>query len=170
MHGEATLSNGVKMPMIGLGTWKSPPGVVGQAVRDALNCGYRHIDCAHCYGNEREVGEALAELVGEGAGNVLKRDLLFVTSKLWNTKHHEQDVVPALQHSLDDLQLEYLDLYLIHWPHAFARDEGFATNFPKREDGTGPVYDLEVHFTSTWRGMEEAYRLGLCKVCRRTSP
>ena len=149
--------------MIGLGTWKSSTGVVGQAVRDALTRGYRHLDCAHCYNNEREVGEALKELVGEGEGKVITREQLFVTSKLWNTKHHQQDVVPALKHTLANLQLEYLDLYLIHWPHAFKRDEGFETNFPKHADGTGPVYDFEVQFTDTWRGMEEACRQGLCK-------
>lgn len=107
------------------------------------------------------MGAALGELVGEG--KLLKREDLFVTSKLWNTKHHEADVVPALQHSLAKLGLDYVDLYLIHWPHAFARDERFETNFPKRPDGSGPVYDLDVHFTETWRGMEAAVRAGLAK-------
>ena len=106
------LSNGVAMPAIGLGTWKSDPGVVGSAVEAALRSGYRHIDCAHCYGNEREVGDILQKIVGEGEGKVLGRDRLFVTSKLWNTKHATADVVPALRHTLCNLKLDYVDCYL----------------------------------------------------------
>ncbi|MBM5828700.1 MAG: aldo/keto reductase, partial [Cyanobacteria bacterium M_surface_7_m2_040] len=101
------------MPALGLGTWKAAPGQVGQAVQTALQLGYRHIDCASIYGNEAEVGAALTEAL---AGGVVSRDALWITSKLWNDCHAPQQVRPALERTLADLQLQYLDLYLIHWP------------------------------------------------------
>jgi alcohol dehydrogenase (NADP+) len=98
-------------PALGLGTWKSSPGEVGGAVRTALELGYHHIDCASIYGNEAEIGQALASTFREG---VVQRDQLWITSKLWNDCHAPEDVRPALLRSLSDLQLEQLDLYLIH--------------------------------------------------------
>ena len=156
----ALAGTGDAMPLVGLGTWKSAPGVVGDAVSAALQAGYQHIDCAHCYNNEKEVGTAIANAIRDG---VVKREDLFIVSKLWNTKHGEDQVVGALRHTLAQLQLEVLDLYLIHWPQAFQRTELHTENFPKREDGTGPIYDFDLHFTETWRGMEECVRLGLVK-------
>ena len=153
-------STGDEMPLVGLGTWKSSPDAVKAAVTSAIKAGYRHIDCAHCYNNENAVGEALAEMFHEG---VVKRDDLFICSKLWNTKHGEKQVVGAVKHTLTQLKLKRLDLYLIHWPHAFQSAEGHHENFPKRADGTGPIYDNDLHFCETWRGMEEAVKLGLVR-------
>lgn len=156
--GEAiTLCNGAKMPMIGLGTWKSEPGKVKAAVASALNSGYRHIDCAAVYGNEAEVGEALTECFG--AGKAIAREDVFVTSKLWNTKHHPEDVEPSCRKSLQDLKLDFLDLYLIHWPHGFERGD---IPFPKNEDGT-VRYDY-TDYRETWRAMERLVEGGLVRA------
>lgn len=94
-----TLRSGNAMPGIGLGTWKSSPGVVGEAVRAALELGYRHVDCAAAYGNEKEVGEAIRGAMDAG---ILERGDLFVTSKLWNTMHRPDDVKLALTKTLSD--------------------------------------------------------------------
>ena len=119
------LNNGLKMPLLGLGTWKSKPGEVAKAVEHALKSGYQHLDCAACYGNENEVGNGI-----KNSG--VKREDIFVTSKLWNNKHHPDDVESACRQTLKDLGLDYLDLYLIHWPHAFARGE---EKFPRTAAG-----------------------------------
>ncbi|KAM9744093.1 aldo-keto reductase family 1 member A1-A [Menidia menidia] len=157
MSAFVTLSSGQRMPLIGLGTWKSAPGQVKQAVLAALDCGYRHIDCAAAYGNEREVGEALAVWVGPG--KALRREEVFVTSKLWNTKHDPGDVEEACRTSLAHLGLSYLDLYLMHWPMAFQRGTEL---MPKREDGS--ICYSNTHYRDTWMAMESLVDKGLVKA------
>jgi len=150
------LSSGYTIPWVGLGTWKSKAGEVKAAVETAIDCGYRHIDCAMCYGNEAEVGEALKAKLESGA---VKREDLFIVSKLWNNSHKKETVKAACEKTLKDLGLTYLDLYLIHWPHAFQAGDAL---MPKREDGT-IIYDEETLPTETWEGMEELVEAGLAR-------
>jgi len=151
------LNTGTKLPLIGLGTWKSKAGEVAAAVKTALANGYRHIDCAAIYGNEGEIGGALSEVFAAGS---LKREDVFVTSKLWNTRHAPVDVLPALKQSLSDLKLAYLDLYLIHWPIGFKNVDG--KGFPTNPDGT-LQYSMDA-FEDTWLELEKAVSAGLVKA------
>lgn len=147
-------SNNDKMPAFGLGTWKSGEGEVYNAVKTAIKAGYRHIDCASAYGNEKEVGKALSEIFKEG---LVAREDVWVTSKVWCNMHAKKDVILALKQILSDLQLEYLDLYLIHWPIAQKKEIPFVS---KVEDFI-PLEELPNELT--WEGMEEAVELGLAK-------
>lgn len=142
------------MPAFGLGTWKSEPGEVYNAVKTAVKAGYRHIDCAPIYGNEKEIGKALTECFHEG---LVKREELWITSKLWNTEHLKDDVIPALEKTLEDLQLDYLDMYLIHWPVALKRDVGFPQS---ADDFLSPH---EAPISETWKVMEVAVDKGLTR-------
>ncbi|GLV32462.1 uncharacterized protein CBL_00828 [Carabus blaptoides fortunei] len=147
-------SNGYTFPIIGLGTYKSNPGEVEQAIKDAIEVGYRHFDCAYMYGNESEVGAAIREKINDGT---VKREDIFVTSKLWNTFHSKELVVPSLKQSLENLGLDYLDLYLIHWPYGFK--EG-GELIPMIDDV--PQFS-DVDYLDTWKGMEECVHLGLTR-------
>ncbi|OKL58559.1 hypothetical protein UA08_06059 [Talaromyces atroroseus] len=118
------LNTGAEIPAIGLGTWQDE-GAQEAAVLAALKAGYRHIDTARCYGTEPAVGKAIKQ-------SGVPRNDIFVTSKLWNNRHHPDDVGLALQETLDDLGLEYLDLFLMHWPVAFKRGDD---PFPSDKDG-----------------------------------
>ncbi len=114
MH-TLSLHDGTPFPAFGLGTWLSEPERVYRAVRDAIALGYRHIDAAWIYFNEEEVGRGIREAIS--GGDVAREDL-WVTTKLWNDMHAPQDVLPALEASLELLGLDYVDLYLMHWPVA----------------------------------------------------
>lgn len=142
------------LPIMGLGTWKSKAGEVYQAIRWAIKLGYRHIDCAAVYGNEKEIGQALHDAVAEGD---IKREELFVTSKLWNDAHAPQDVLPALEQTLKDLQLEYLDAYLMHWP--VAQKKGVI--FPEHDDDMVSLADIPLELT--WGEMEKAQKKDLIR-------
>ena len=116
------LNNGLAMPLLGIGTFNGfrddKPITISQAVCQAIKIGYRHIDCAYAYNNETEIGAAIKEAEKKYK---LERSQLFITSKLWNEFHKSEDVEPALKQSLLNLGLDYLDLYLMHWPFAFER-------------------------------------------------
>ena len=142
------------MPAIGLGTWKAAPGEVGAAVRTAIQLGYRHIDCAAIYGNEAEIGAALNSVLSRGE---LAREELWITSKLWNDSHDPGHVRPALERTLADLGLAWLDLYLIHWP--VAQRHGVA--LPSEATELIPLERLPL--ASTWAAMEELVDAGLVR-------
>lgn len=140
--------------MVGLGTWKSEKGEVGKAILTAIKAGYKHFDCAPIYGNEKEIGAAFSEAFTNG---LVKREDIFVTSKLWCDSHERQNILPALRQTLSDLQLEYLDLYLVHWPIAIKH----GIVFP--EEGGEFLKPENAPMAETWKGMEEAHSLGLAR-------
>ncbi|KAK9807822.1 hypothetical protein WJX72_010273 [[Myrmecia] bisecta] len=139
----AKLSSGHEIPIVGMGTWKSKPGEVGEAVKTALRAGYRHIDCAYIYKNEPEVGEAFQTIWKEGK---VKREEVFITSKLWNSEHAAENVAKACRQTLKDLQLDYLDNYLIHWPQT---------------GNEGP--EVQPPIQETWQAMEKLVDEGLVR-------
>ena len=150
----ATFANGDSMPLLGLGTWKSAPGEVGAAVREAIRLGYRHIDCASVYANEPEVGEAIRSAIEAGE---VKRKELWITSKLWCNAHGRDNVEAALRRTLADLGLEWLDLYLIHWPVPIK--PGVA--FPSSGEDLLPPAQMPIR--DTWEGMEGVLEAGLTR-------
>lgn len=152
------------IPALGLGTWKSSPGEVGQAVATAIKIGYRHIDCASIYQNQKEIGTALADALNT---KQVKREKLWITSKLWNNAHAKKHVQPALERTLVDLQLDYLDLFLIHWPINFQAN----IVFPKRPEEFLAPEDIPI--IETWQAMEKMVQKGLCRfigVCNFNLP
>jgi alcohol dehydrogenase (NADP+) len=148
---------GGRMPALGFGTLISDAATTTTATRDALEAGYRHIDCAERYRNEREVGDGLRE--GLAAAGVVREDI-FVTSKLWNTNHRPERVPPAFEASLERLGLDYLDLYLIHTPFAFQPGD---EQDPRDENGN-VIYDKDVTLIDTWRAMEDLVDQGKCRA------
>lgn len=151
---QLKFSNGDQMPMIGLGTAGIPAADSYDAVRSAIQAGYRHFDCAPIYKNEAEVGQALNDAIADGE---VTREELWITSKLWNSNHRYNDVEPACEASLEAMDLDYFDLYLIHWPIATER----GVDWPeKEEDYLSP---FEAPIEDTWTGMEDCLDAGLAK-------
>lgn len=153
-----TLASGARMPAIGMGTFGSDHAahqVVADAVKCAVSIGYRHFDCATIYENEGAIGEVFSELFRKG----FRREDFWITSKLWNDKHGEQDVIPTCEKSLADLHLDYLDLYLIHWPFPNHHPPGCDVN--SRNPHAVPY--IHENYMRTWRKMEELVERGLVR-------
>ena len=152
------LASGALLPAIGLGTFGSD-AVSAEAVADAVvgaaAVGYRHFDCASVYGNEHAIGRSLRQLLASG----IRREDLWITSKLWNDKHGERDVLLSCEQTLCDLQLDYLDLYLVHWPFPNYHPPGCDVH--ARSTGASPY--IHARYMATWRSMEKLVAMGLVR-------
>lgn len=144
------------IPALGCGTLIPDASATISATKDALKVGFRHFDCAERYRNEREVGEALQSGFADG----IRREDLFITTKLWNTNHRPERVKPAYEASLDRLKLSYADLYLIHTPFAFQPGE----DQDPRDPNGKVIYDKEVTLFDTWKAMENLVDQGRCRA------
>ncbi|NQU39836.1 MAG: aldo/keto reductase [Lentisphaerae bacterium] len=158
------LADGTRVPAVGLGTWKIDRAETPELVHAAIACGYRHIDCACDYGNETEVGGGIHRALTEG---LVRRDELWITSKLWNTYHHPDHVRAACERSLHDLGLDYLDLYLIHFPIPQAYipiEERYPPGWFVDPDVPSPRMELApVAVSETWGAMEALVEAGLVR-------
>ncbi|XP_038602355.1 aldo-keto reductase family 1 member B7-like [Tachyglossus aculeatus] len=150
------LLSGASMPLLGLGTWACPPGVIQKAVDVALDHGYRHFDCAYFYQNEEAVGEVVRRRIKERG---VRREDLFIVSKLWNIFHDPGDVRPAFLSSLRSWKLDHLDLYLMHSPMAFQNRGGEL--LPLKN---GLRLQADVDYLDTWKAMERLVEEGLVRA------
>ena len=155
---------GQRMPAVGLGLWKIDADTVGDAVYHAIKLGYRHLDSAADYGNEKQVGEGIARALADG---LCSREELWVTSKLWNTYHRREHVEAACRKSMADLGLDYLDLYLVHFPIALRYVE-FADRYPPEwiydPAAAEPGMQLDaVPLSETWGAMEQLVEAGIAR-------
>ena len=152
------LYTGDNIPAIGLGTFGSDHAtheVIAEAVVTAASVGYRHFDCASVYGNEDNIGQSLKSIMDHG----VKREELWINSKLWNDKHAEKDVIPSCEQSLKDLGLDYLDLYFVHWPFPNFHPPG--CDVGSRSPDSQPY--IHENFMKTWRQMEKLVDMGLVR-------
>ncbi|MED6162893.1 NADP-dependent D-sorbitol-6-phosphate dehydrogenase [Stylosanthes scabra] len=152
-----TLNSGFKMPIIGLGVWRMESQLLKDLILNSIKIGYRHFDCAADYKNEAEVGVALKEAFSSG---LVKREDLFITTKLWNSDHGH--VLEACKDSLKKLQLDYLDLYLVHFPVATRHTGVGTTDSALGEDGVLDI-DTTISLETTWRAMEDLVSKGLVR-------
>jgi len=152
------LTNGSgAIPAVGFGTLIPDPLATKQATKTALEVGFRHLDCAERYRNEEAVGDAIQEALKAG---MIRREDIFVTTKLWNTNHRPERVKPAFDASRRRLQLDYVDCYLIHTPFAFRPGD---EQDPRDELGQ-VIYDYRVTLVETWRALERLVDDGQCKA------
>lgn len=154
-----TLNSGDRIPAIGLGTFGSDHisnETVAEAVKTAIRMGYRHIDCASVYGNEKEIGKALKEMFD--AGEISRSDL-WITSKLWNDMHAPEDVIASCRQTLADLQLDQLDMFLVHWPFPNFHPKG--CDVESRSPDSKPF--IAANFLATWGAMEQLVAAGLTR-------
>jgi len=149
-----TFKNNDKMPTLGLGTWKSAKGEVYEVIRKAIEIGYRHFDCASFYGNESEIGMAISDAIKNQ--DVARQDL-WITSKLWNNRHRKNDIQAAFESTLKDLNLDYLDLYLIHWPVVLQNQASYA------QQSSDLISLSEIPLTQTWQGLIDLKEKGVTK-------
>lgn len=143
------------MPLLGLGTWNAQGIELTQAVKFAIEVGYRHVDTAANYRNEHLVGDAIHDSIENG---FVKREDLFVTTKVWNNSHSRTSVLLALNKSLSNLKLNYVDLFLIHYPIGYKEGDMLSPL-----DDNGQVITSDIDYIETWRGMEDCKRLGLTR-------
>ena len=160
-----TLPDGGRFPTLGLGTWKIPDESTPSVIEEAVRLGYRHFDCACDYGNEAEVGRGLS--LPRSRSGLCTRDDLWITSKLWNTYHEPKHVRAACERSLKDLQIDELDLYLVHFPIALAFVP-FEQRYPPGwffdpEAAAPAMKPIDVPYGETWAAMEELKKAGLVK-------
>jgi len=155
---KINLNDGNSIPQIGLGTWLSEPGEVKTAVEVAVKAGYRHLDLAKIYKNQSEVGEALKNLIP----SVVKREELFLTSKLWNNAHKPHLVEKAYDDTLKELGVDALDLYLVHWPVPLESGDDISNLLPKGNDDTMNL-DLKTTLVDTWKALIQLQKSGRVK-------
>lgn len=177
------INTGGQMPQIAFGTWKTPPETTALAVETAIMNGYRFIDCANDYNNEDKVGEGLNKILSNYNEYGVKREDLFIQAKLWNSNHRREHVLEDLQATLDDLQLDYVDSFVIHWPqavpatgtHATLRESGaYPAMFDETKSNSVPrmfpydkdgyfCSDKESHYIETWEAMQDLVENGKTK-------
>lgn len=164
---------GQQMPAVGLGLWKIDSKCVAETVYEAIKRGYRHLDSAADYGNEKQVGEGIARALADG---LCKREDLWITSKLWNTFHRKEHVQAACERSLSDLGLDYFDLYLIHFPIALQYvdfDQRYPPEWIYDPNAENPCMVLDsVPLSETWAAMEELVEIKLARkigICNYTA-
>lgn len=158
MSESIKLNDGNMIPQVGLGTFRGSDAEMNCAVKAALKAGYRHFDCAWLYQNEKSVGQAIKEAIIESNGELKREDIVLV-GKVWNTFHSKEQAEISLDITLKDLQVDYIDLFLIHWPMGFK--EGTNEPFPKDENGE--MLFSDINYTETWRALESFKKQGKCK-------
>ncbi|KAL2173745.1 NADP-dependent oxidoreductase domain-containing protein [Thermothelomyces heterothallicus CBS 202.75] len=158
-----TLNNGVKIPAVGFGTFanEGAKGETYRAVTKALEVGYRHLDCAWFYQNEDEVGDAVHDFLGKNAS--VKREDIFICTKVWNHLHRPEDVKWSFENSCSKLRVDYIDLFLVHWPIAAEKNDDYSVKIGR--DGKYVILrDLTENPEPTWRAMEELAESGRARA------